>query len=116
MNEDITFDNSRLLEKMLYTALDAESTGDSTLAEKNYKLLAEYNPYFEEGIIAAANFYRKTSREKLKPYNVLAEAIQVNGNSIRLLKAYINEATHQGFDEFAESAANRLRDIEAELF
>lgn len=116
MNEDITFDESHLLERMLYTALTAESTGDSTLAEKNYKILAEYNPYFEEGIIAAANFYRKTSKEKLKPYNVLAEAIQVNGNSIRLLKAYINEATRQGFDEFAASAAGRLRDLEAALF
>jgi hypothetical protein len=116
MKKDITFDDARLLEKTLYTALTAESSGDSALAEKNYMILAEYNPYFEEGIIAAANFYRNTSDDKLKPYNVLAEAIQVNGNSIRLLKAYIKEATRQGFDEFAISASERLRELENGLF
>jgi hypothetical protein len=116
LKKDITFDDTRLLEKILYSALTAESNGDSVLAEKNYKILSEYNPYFEEGIIAAANFYRNTSDDKLKPYNVLAEAIQINGNAIRLLKAYIKEATRQGFDEFAISASERLRELENGLF
>ena len=93
INKDVTFDNSRSLEKLLYTALIAASSGDSTLAEKNFKILATYNPYFEEGIIAAANFYRHQSKDRLKPYSILAEAIQINNNSIRLLKAYIAEAS-----------------------
>ena len=74
---------------MFYTALIAASSGDSVLAEKNFKILATYNPYFEEGIIAAANFYRNQSKDQLKPYTILAEALQINGNSIRLLKAYV---------------------------
>jgi hypothetical protein len=115
MNKDVTFDDTRFLEKTLYTALMAESTGDSTTAERNYKILSHYNPYFEEGIIAAANFYRKKGRERLKPYNILAEAIQVNANSIRLSKAYIDEAYSQGFDEYANSAAERLAELEGEL-
>lgn len=116
INKNVSFDDSRLLEKALYTALIAESSGDSTLAENNFNILASYNPYFEEGVIAAANFYRNQNKDRLKPYNILAEAIQVNGNSIRLLKAYIREATRQGFDEYASSASERLRSNEAEQF
>ena len=115
INKDITFDNSRSLEKLLYTALIAESSGDSTLAEKNFKILGTYNPYFEEGIIAAANFYRHQSKDRLKPYSILAEAIQINNNSIRLLKAYVAEASRQGFDEYARSAAQRLAELEKDF-
>lgn len=115
MNKDVSFDDTRFLEKTLYTALMAESKGDSTNAEKNYTILSHYNPYFEEGIIAAANFYRAKGRERLKPYNILAEAIQINANSIRLLKAYIEEAFSQGFDEYASSSAERLAELEGEL-
>ena len=112
INKDISFDDSRSLEKILYTALIAESSGDSTLAEKNFKILATYNPYFEEGIIAAANFYRNKGYDRLKPYTILAEAIQINGNSIRLLKAYVAEANRQGFDEYAASAGQRLVELQ----
>jgi hypothetical protein len=112
INKNITFDDSRALEKMLYTALVASSSGDSTVAEKNYKILATYNPYFEEGIIASANFFRAQGKDKLKPYTILAEALQINANSIRLLKAYIKEAARQGFDEYVASASQRLADLE----
>jgi hypothetical protein len=116
INNDITFDNSRALEKMLYTALVAESSGDVELARKNYKALGRYNPYFEEGIIAAANFERKQNEQSLNAYNVLAEAIQVNTNSVRLLKAYIMEASRQGFDGYAQSAMEQLQKVQGSRF
>ncbi|HKZ38327.1 MAG TPA: hypothetical protein VJ184_11790, partial [Chryseolinea sp.] len=115
INKDITFDDSRSMAKMLYTSLIAESSGDSTLAEKNFKILASYNPYFEEGIIASANFYRRKNQQRLKPYSILAEAIQINANSIRLLKAYIAEASRLGFDDYVISASQRLADIERSI-
>lgn len=116
INKDITFDNTRSLDKMLYTALVAVASGDTTLAEKNYKVLATYNPYFEEGIIASADFYRMQGTDNLKPYTILAEALQINANSIRLLKAYIAEAARQGFDEYVSSASQRLSDLERSLY
>ena len=112
INKDVSFDDSRSLEKILYTALMAAAGGDTIRAAKNFSILADHNPYFEEGVIAAANYYRNQRTDNLKPYNVLAEAIQVNGNSIRLLKAYIREATRQGFDDYASSAAQRLAELE----
>jgi hypothetical protein len=116
INNDITFDASRAIEKMLYTALIAESSGDVELARKNYNVLSRYNPYFEEGIIAAANFERKHNEKSMKAYTVLAEAIQINNNSVRLLKAYIREASRQGFDEYVLSATEQLEKVQGSKF
>ncbi len=116
INNDIVFDNSRALEKMLYAALVAESSGDTLLAQKNYAILGRYNPYFEEGVIAAANFERSRNEKGLGAYTVLAEAIQINNNSIRLLKAYIMEAARQGFDEYVQSAMMQLEKVQGFRF
>lgn len=115
INKGITFDQSQELEKILYTALISGEGGNLEQAHKNYAILATYNPYFEEGILAAADFYRQNDKDKLRPYTILAEALQVNANSIRLLKAYIAEAARQGFDEYAASATERLATLEAAL-
>jgi len=115
INKDITFDQSQNLEKFLYTALIAETSADSVTADKHYAILATYNPYFEEGIIAAADFYRNQDVNGFKAYTILAEALQVNANSIRLLKAYIGEAARKGFDQYAASAAQRLEERENAL-
>ncbi|MBA4058294.1 MAG: hypothetical protein C0490_26490, partial [Marivirga sp.] len=115
INKGITFDRTRALEKLLFTALLAESSGDTTLAKKNYEILGTYNPYFEEGIISAAAFFRKHGKNKLKPYTILAEAIQINSNSIRLLRAYASEAGRMGFDQYAFNVIERLKELEKNL-
>jgi hypothetical protein len=90
-------------------------SGDTITAKKNYRILSTYNPYFEEGILASSDFYRRND-SGFQAYNILAEAIQVNANSIRLLKAYAQEAERKGFDEYAFNARQRLRDLEASLY
>jgi len=111
INKGITFDQSRSLEKLLYTALLSESAGDTTSAQKSFEILGTYNPYFEEGILAAANFFRNQNPNDLKAYTILAEAIQINNNSYRLLEAYVAEAARKEFDEYAASALQRLEDL-----
>lgn len=111
INSGITFDQSHQLQKLLYAALIAESSGDTVTAKKNYAILATWNPYHEQAIIAAANFYRKYDRNKLKAYAVLAEAIQINNASIPLYEAYVSEATRMGFDDYAASASERLEEL-----
>ncbi len=111
INKGVEFEPGHELEKMWYSALMSEASGDMEAARRNYKLLGTWNPYFEEGIIAAANFLRKQNPDDLSAYNVLVEAIQVNYNSYRLLTAYAEEATRLGFDEYAASARQRIRDI-----
>jgi hypothetical protein len=114
INKGIEFDASRSLEKMWYTALINESSGDTTSASKNYTILATWNPYFEDGIIASANYFRRLNPDSPKAYNILAEAIQVNATSIRLLKEYAAEAVRQGSDLYAETALETIRELESE--
>jgi hypothetical protein len=115
INKGITFDWSRSLEKSLYTALIAESSGDTLTAKQNYELLSRYNPYLEDAVISAAAFFRGQRNSGLKAYNILAEAVQINGNSLRLLKAYAAEAARSGFDDYAASAAFRIQELEQNL-
>jgi tetratricopeptide (TPR) repeat protein len=111
INKGVEFEPGHELEKMWYTALLSEANGDLETARRNYKILGTWNPYFEEGIIAAANFFRKQNPDNLVAYNFLVEAIQINYNSYRLLSAYAAEAERLGFDQYAISARQRVSDI-----
>ncbi len=111
INEGITFDQTRSLEKMLYTAMLSEISGDTTTATTHYEILSNANPFYEEGIIAAARYFKKQSADPSKAYTILTEALHVNKNSIRLLTAYVAEAVRMGFDEYAADAAIQLDDI-----
>jgi Flp pilus assembly protein TadD len=107
----IGFDNHHFLQKMHYTALIAESNGDDSTAAACYNVVARYNPYYEEGVIAAADYYKRKAPKSLRAYNILAEALQVNNHSIMLLKAYIAEAVRKEFNEYAASASQRLQEL-----
>ncbi len=113
INEGITFPQEKQLHKLLCTALINEASGDTLAAQKNYEILAVYNPFFEEGVIAAARYFKNHSTDRLKAYTILAEAKQVNPGSVRLLMAYITEATRIGFDDFAADAYEELEVIRA---
>lgn len=115
INKGIEFGREKTLHKILYTALINQVSGDTINAEKNYRYLGRMNPYFEDGIIAAANYYITSSPDTSKAYDLLAEAIQINKNSPRLLRAYISEAARQGFDEYAASATETLQQLEQEI-
>ncbi|MEJ7643688.1 MAG: hypothetical protein WKF87_03775 [Chryseolinea sp.] len=116
INNGVTFDTNRSLYKELYTALIAEASNDTTLARKHFEILATYNPYLEEAIIASADFFRTHDKNRLRAYSILAEAIQINSNSIKLLKAYVAEATRVGFDQYAYDAGQRQAILESGLY
>jgi hypothetical protein len=115
INKDVEFGREKTLHKVLYTALINQIGGDTVNAEKNYNYLGKMNPYFEEGIIAAANYFIGTKPDSSKAYDILAEAILVNKNSPRLLRAYISEAMRQGFEDYAASATETLHQLEREI-
>jgi hypothetical protein len=111
INEGVEFSKEYELQKFLFQALLQESNGDTVSAEKNYRVLAGYNPFFEEGVIAAARFYKKHAASDMRAYQILAEAIQVNTTSYRLWQAYINEALSVGFDRQAEDAMEQAAEL-----
>lgn len=108
INEGITFPQNKQLQKMLYTALISEASGDTLTAQKNYEVLAVYNPFFEEGVIAAARYFSAHGTDNQKAYTILTEAKHINPGSVRLLMAYITEAKRIGFDDFAADAFEEL--------
>lgn len=114
VSQGITFDKTHELDKILYAAQLAELNGDMETANRNYEIIAHANPYFEEGILAATGFFRNQDSRSVKPYSILTEAIYLNTRSIRLLRAYAEEALRQGFDEYAASAASRLSEAQKE--
>ena len=111
INKGITFDQRRQLEKIYYTALLNEASGDTINAAKNYRILSSSNPYFEDGVIAAFNYVKKHSANGFDAYNILAEAIQINNSSIPLLQVYQDEAERLGFDDYAAATAQRIREL-----
>jgi hypothetical protein len=115
INKDVAFSREKELHKVLYTALVNQVSGDSVNAKKNYLYLSKMNPYFEDAIIASANYFIGTDPDSSKAYDILAESIQVNKHSPRLLRAYISEATRQGFDDYAASATETLQQLESEM-
>lgn len=111
INKGVSFGESKKLEKIYFTALLNEAANDTINANRNFGILGTYNPYFEEGVIAAANYFRKRDAASLKPYTLLVEAIQVNNNSVKLLRAYSEEAKRMGFTEYSESALERVGEL-----
>jgi len=112
INEGITFSRAQELEKLLYTAMLNEASGDTVQAAKNYSVLATWNPFYEEGIIAAARYFKGHSADSFKAYNILTDAMHVNRKSVRLLNAYAAEAARMGFDKYATDATEALKEIE----
>lgn len=111
INDGITFSRSQDLEKILYTALLNEVNGDTISATKNYQILAQYNPFYEEGIIASARYFKKHSPDPMRAYNIITDAMHVNKNSVRLMTAYVAEAARMGFDEFAATVSQELEEL-----
>jgi hypothetical protein len=113
INKGVEFDQEHELHKLLYAAMLSEANGDFENAARNYGVLAKANPFFEESIIAAANFFRSQDVKSIKAYSILTDAIYLNRRSVKLLKAYAAEASRQGFDEYASSAVQTLMEVEA---
>jgi hypothetical protein len=109
--KETSFGFDRKNERIYFEALIDESKGDMQKSAKNYHWLATANPYFDEAIVASAKFYKAISKERLKAYNILVNALQVNPRSVKILKAYGLEAFRMGFDEYSQSAFDRLEGL-----
>ncbi len=108
IKQGILFGPYRESERVYYEALKQEASGDMTAAGRNFEWLARNNWYFDDGIVAASRFFKRDSR---KSYGILADALQVNPRSAKILKAYIPVALARGFDPYAVNALETLRGI-----
>jgi predicted negative regulator of RcsB-dependent stress response len=114
INKGVSFDG-RPLEKIYFSALLNEAANDTINATRNFDIVGKYNPYFEQAVIAAAEYFKTHGHNKMKPYNLLVEAVQINNNSIKLLKAYAAEASRMGFPEYAAGALEQVHALEPSI-
>jgi hypothetical protein len=96
-------------ERVYYEALQQAAAGDKTAALRNLQWVAHNNFYFDEGVVAAASFLQQNGGAEQEIYGLLADALQVNPASIRILKAYIPAARARGLEDYAASALETLR-------
>jgi predicted negative regulator of RcsB-dependent stress response len=110
INLGVTFEPRQTDRKVYYTALLTYASGRKDEARKLFEWLGTANPFFAEGITAAAIFFQE-QQEPAQAYRILAEALQRNPHSVKLLKTYAMSAATQGFDEYAASAIQTLRGL-----
>ncbi len=107
IQKGIAFGPYHETERIFYDALTQRAKGDTLHADRNFNWLARNNYYFDEGVLAAAAFFSK--KDLSKTYSILSEAMQVNGSSVKILKAYIPVALARGYDNYASGALQTLR-------
>ena len=105
----IAFTGKEKKYKVYFDALAAEAAGDSTNANRQYQWLGVANPYFEDGLIAAAKYFSNKSGVS---YNMLAEGLLYHPSSIRVRKAYALESARSGLESYAKSA---LADLQSKI-
>lgn len=89
-------------------ALAARAAGDSTNANKYFLWLGTANPYFEDGLIAAADYFQNKGNTS---YDMLAAGILYHPSSVRIMKAYTLESARQGFEDYARTTLNELQPL-----
>ncbi|CAN5311103.1 hypothetical protein BH10BAC4_BH10BAC4_14700 [soil metagenome] len=109
INKGLMFGPYLETERIYFEGLIFAAAGDTVKAAKNFEWLARNNPYFDEGIVTAAAFFKDHGADKRKSYKILSEALQANPSSIKILKAYIPEAKASEYTEYASSALQTLK-------
>jgi hypothetical protein len=93
-----------LYDELLYARTDRDSQ-DSIHLDPVYEKLATWDPFFEDGIISATEYFKDDRDRTNYSYNLLVNALTVNLYSIPLNKYFITFCLEEGLLDFAK---NRL--------
>lgn len=92
----------------LNTLLEQQKGTD---AKSAMAYLSDVNYLFEEGLIAAAEYYEKDTTNRLKPYTLLVNGLLARPYSVKLLKAYSKLAANLGFEDEAQQSLAKLKQL-----
>jgi hypothetical protein len=93
-----------LYDQLLY-AQTYRKMQDSINLDPVYEKLASWDPFFEEGVISATDYFKYDRDRANYSYNLLVNALTVNSYSIPLNKYFITYCLEEGLLDFAK---NRL--------
>jgi hypothetical protein len=96
-------------ESIYLNALLAQQKGNYVKLAMAY--LSDVNFLFEEGLIAAAAYYKKDTTNRLKPYSLLVNGLLARPYSVKLLKEYSKLAADLGFDDEAQQSLVKLKQL-----
>lgn len=103
-NQGFDFNESQRLEKAFF------GTNRAEIPLEQARELAVQNPYFAEGIVWAADYF-KDDEDEYRSYNILQEAMDKNPDSRIILEAYMIEAVDKGFSQYANTALQHYREL-----
>lgn len=107
----IEFPFEKFSDRVFYTGLINAASGDTIAALINFRWVAKNNPFNEMEVVLATDYIKIHSNDKFEAYELLLGALEINPNSVRLLKAYIREAYLMDLDQFAENALMDLKEL-----
>ena len=108
INDGTVFDLKHEVHKQYFTGLIKAAGGDTTALD-HFKIAGRYNPFYEDAIISSANYVGQI--DAFEAYDMLVNAIEINPNSIPLLKAYILQCARVRLNNYAEISLENLREL-----
>lgn len=83
----------------------------SAAAAQAYASLADLNPFYAQGIVAAAHFFRDEIKDVQQAYSTLLNGVKTNPYSATLQKAYILQCLSMHLTTYAENSLTLLKQI-----
>ncbi|QMU30077.1 YfgM family protein [Adhaeribacter radiodurans] len=97
-------------QKLFYQAVVAEKTNPQR-AKTFYQQIPQVLIYNEDAVLAAANFFSRVLKNDNQAYDLLLSSIKYNPFSSRLYQAYVFSSIKLGFIDFAQTAAEELKNL-----
>lgn len=94
--------------QLLADAARNEIVGFYENAEKQYRELAKTDPFCENCILMASDFFSSGTYDKQESYNILVDAIELNKYSYYLNLEYAKKCLDLGLDSYVNDIYNKL--------
>ncbi|MBS1558567.1 MAG: hypothetical protein JST69_07535 [Bacteroidetes bacterium] len=103
--------NLKPYEKVFVEAVLARADGNESVAHSKFNYLAQANDQFEEGLVAASQFFTQDSTRRLHHFSLLVDGLLAKPHSVKILKQYIVQAALLGLGQEAQEALDKLQTI-----
>jgi hypothetical protein len=100
-------DKNYLYDVLLHALRQLEKS-DTMDLEPDFHILGTWDPFFEQGIIAAVDYYMNVKNDDYYAYDLLIRATVTNPYSIPLYKKIVESSLEMGFDEYAQDGLDVL--------
>lgn len=93
----------------LFNIMEESSTTGSENVVKEFEVLGNRNPFFEEGVIESTRFFNKEIKDYDRAYNIILNAVNKNPYSIEFNKIYALQCLKVGLTSYALETKAELK-------